>query len=306
MRCFWTGHGRKLAKYGCGRRSAFDIAKADKRRIAPTGNSKIGARSKKSVPGSSKTRQTSWPHATNPKRVKSADMARFASWFVCTSLAALPLYGCSPKSNTNGGSDGITATEHVPAHATTADATATEQATATATPTATQQDGSAAGTASIEAENETAKAKDSHAEAEETAAAQAEVPAVVDVASLLKQVRSTKTSDIKAKAALETAKKAQAKPADLVAASVARAEQLLGTPDRAVVFLDWAEAQGTKSAEVPFTLAKLAAMAGEVSDCKTQLQAVKDRGGKALLKKVGFDPIFNVVADDPEIRMLIK
>ena len=55
-----------------------------------------------------------------------------------------------------------------------------------------------------------------------------------------------------------------------------------------------------------FKLAKQSANAGEVAPTVELLKEVSKRGGKTLLKQVGFDPTFEVVKDDAEVQKLIK
>ena len=47
-------------------------------------------------------------------------------------------------------------------------------------------------------------------------------------------------------------------------------------------------------------------MAGEIPETVKHLQEVHKRGGKKLLKQVGYDPVFEVVKDDPEVQKIAK
>ena len=125
-------------------------------------------------------------------------------------------------------------------------------------------------------------------------------------ASLLKEVRSGKTSDQRAKAALAEAEAAGAKPQDLAKAAIARGQALYGAPDRAAVFFQWAAEKDPKNAAATFALAKQAAVIGDIPATKQYLQQTHERGGSDLLQQIDFDPTWEIVKDDPDVRKLLQ
>ena len=52
--------------------------------------------------------------------------------------------------------------------------------------------------------------------------------------------------------------------------------------------------------------AKQAATTGEVETTRDYLKQVKERGGKKLLSQIDFDPMWEIVKDDPEVRKLLE
>lgn len=148
------------------------------------------------------------------------------------------------------------------------------------------------------------------AEGGAAAAATAGDPAApaVDKTKLLTDAKSKKTSDAKAKKALEEAEAAGATVRELAEASNERGVALLGSgePERATAAFEWARDKDPTYPDPSFNLAKQTAMAGEIPETVKHLQEVHKRGGKKLLKTVGFDPTFEIVKDDPEVAKIIK
>jgi hypothetical protein len=130
--------------------------------------------------------------------------------------------------------------------------------------------------------------------------------APVDPAPLLDEAKAKKTTDERAMAALTEAETAGAKPRDLAKVANARGEKLFDTPERAKAFFEWAAQKDPKYPEPAFNLAKQAAMQGEVDLAKEWLVKTHERGGKKLLKQLGFDPMWEIVKDDPDIRKLYE
>lgn len=127
-----------------------------------------------------------------------------------------------------------------------------------------------------------------------------------DKGKLLDEGKAKKTSDTRAKKAFEEAEKAGATPRELAEAANARGEALFGEPERAAAFFEWARDKDPTYPEPVFNLAKQTANAGEIPKTVEHLKEVSKRGGKKLLKQVGFDPTFEIVKDDPEVQKLIK
>jgi len=130
----------------------------------------------------------------------------------------------------------------------------------------------------------------------------------VDKTKLLTDAKSKKTSDAKAKKALEEAEAAGATVRELAEASNERGVALLGSgePERATAAFEWARDKDPTYPDPSFNLAKQTAMAGEIPETVKHLQEVHKRGGKKLLKQVGFDPVFEIVKDDPEVQKIAK
>lgn len=132
--------------------------------------------------------------------------------------------------------------------------------------------------------------------------------AAADKAALLTEIKAKKTNDTRAKKALEEAEAGGATVRELAEASNARGEMLLGAgePDRAKLAFEWARDKDTTYPDPSFNLAKQTVLAGDVAETVANLKEVHKRGGKKLLKQVGFDPTFEIVKDDPEVAKLIK
>lgn len=127
-----------------------------------------------------------------------------------------------------------------------------------------------------------------------------------DPKALLTEAKSKKTKDERALAALAEAEAAGAEPKDLAKAANARGQALHATPDRAKTFFEWAVEKDPKSADAAFNLAKQAVVLGEVDETKKWLEETKKRGGKKLLAQVEYDPMWEIVADDPDVKALLQ
>lgn len=130
--------------------------------------------------------------------------------------------------------------------------------------------------------------------------------AAADKAKLLDEAKAKKTSDTRAKKALEEAEKAGATARELAEVANARGEALFDEPERAEAFFTWARDKDTTYPEPVFNLAKQTVNAGEIPATVEHLKEVHKRGGKKLLKQIGFDPSFEIVKDDPEVQKLLK
>lgn len=133
-------------------------------------------------------------------------------------------------------------------------------------------------------------------------------PVEVDKTKLFAEVKAKKTSDARAKKALEEAEAGGATPRELAEASNARGVTLVGAgeAERAQAAFEWARDKDPTYPDASFNLAKQTANAGEIPATVAHLKEVHKRGGKTLLKQVGYDPTFEIVKDDPELSKLIK
>ncbi len=126
------------------------------------------------------------------------------------------------------------------------------------------------------------------------------------IAALLKKAAKKRTSDSKAEKALAEAEELGAEPRELAKAANTRGEALFGERDRAIKFFEWARDKDEKYPDPSFNLAKIEVLAGNVPGTIAHLQEVKKRGGRKLLKTVGYDPLFEVVKDDRTVQKLIR
>lgn len=124
--------------------------------------------------------------------------------------------------------------------------------------------------------------------------------------SLLARVSRAKYSDDKAHAWLKQAKDNGAKARELALAANKRGEALFSKAERAEAFFRWAEEQDPSLPLPAYNRAKLAALRGDIPGVRSHLKTVKERGGKKLLRKVGFDPVFSLVHDDPVVRSMSR
>ncbi|RMG99259.1 MAG: hypothetical protein D6705_03685 [Deltaproteobacteria bacterium] len=132
-------------------------------------------------------------------------------------------------------------------------------------------------------------------------------PPPPDPKALLKEARSKRTPDDVALARLAEAEAAGASPRELARAALARGKALFATPDRAAAFFTWAKDKDPNYAEPVFELARQAAMQGDVPKVKELLaETAKRRGGRKLLQQLDFDPTWDIVKDDPDVRALMK
>ncbi len=125
-------------------------------------------------------------------------------------------------------------------------------------------------------------------------------------AQLLADVKSVKVSDDDAHAALVQAEAWNARKRELARAAYERGRNLHNQPERAAAFYQWAQDKDTSYPEPVFERARLAAMTGEIPELKKLLTEVKARGGHNLLSQVEFDPTWAIVADDPDVRALLR
>ncbi len=158
--------------------------------------------------------------------------------------------------------------------------------------------GAAEGEGEGEAEAE-AGAAEAEAGAAEGEAAEAGAP---DAAALMAEAKNKKTKDDRALAALAEAEAAGAKPNALAKAAKARGDALHDAPDRAKTFYEWANEKDPKYPDAAFALAKQAVNLGEIEETKKWLKIVHERKGKKLLQQLSFDPMWEIVADDPEVK----
>jgi len=130
----------------------------------------------------------------------------------------------------------------------------------------------------------------------------------VDKTKLIAEIKNKKTSDARTKKALEEAEAGGATVRELAEASNGRgvALQNAGEGDRAKAAFEWARDKDPTYPDASFNLAKQTANAGEVPETVAHLKEVHKRGGKTLLKQVGYDPTFEIVKDDPEISKIVK
>ena len=125
--------------------------------------------------------------------------------------------------------------------------------------------------------------------------------------ALIKEVKRRRTKDERALAALAEAEELGAEAEELAEAANARGQYLHATPDRAKVFFEWAAEKNTKYAAPTFNLAKQAAVLGELEDAKKWLSETRKRNrGKRLLQQIDFDPMWEILKDDPDVRALLK
>lgn len=141
--------------------------------------------------------------------------------------------------------------------------------------------------------------------ADETGAAE---PAEDVIPGLLEQAKNLDTDDDAAKKALADAVAAGAAKLDAAKIANERGEALMadGEGERAAVFFQWAADTHKIFAKPIYNLATLAAYAGDLEIAKEHLQELAKRGNKKLMKKVGVDPAFALLADDPEVRKIYE
>lgn len=145
----------------------------------------------------------------------------------------------------------------------------------------------------------------------DTGAAEAgtvEPPAGPDPAVLLAMAANLDTDDATATSSLNDAVAAGAPKLDVAKVANTRGEALLtkGESDRAEPFFVWARDAHSLFAEPVYNLAKLAAYAGDLEIAKEHLAELEKRGNKKLMKKVGVEPAFTPLLDDPDVRKLFE
>jgi hypothetical protein len=145
----------------------------------------------------------------------------------------------------------------------------------------------------------------------DTGAAEAgavEPPAGPDPAVLLAMAANLDTDDATATSSLNDAVAAGAAKLDVAKVANTRGEALLtkGESERAEPFFVWARDAHNLFSEPVFNLAKLAAYAGDLEIAKEHLAELEKRGNKKLMKKVGVEPAFTPLLDDPDVRKLFE
>ena len=172
-------------------------------------------------------------------------------------------------------------------------------------------DSAPAGDAAGDADSADEAAASAGAEpADDTAAPKEEVdPEVVtkaEIEALLKTARNKRTSDAKADKALADAEAKGADGPTLAKAANDRGLALMGEAERAIKLFEYARDKDPKFADASFNLAKIEVLSGNVAGTIAHLEEVKKRGGRSLLKTVGYDPLFEVVKDDRTVQALIR
>lgn len=127
-----------------------------------------------------------------------------------------------------------------------------------------------------------------------------------DPKALLKEARSKRTKDQQAMELLAQAEEAGAKPREVAKAATDRGLALHGTPERAAKLFEWAAEKDAAYPDPVWHLAKQAAVQGNVDRTKELLAKVHERGGKKLLQQIEFDPMWEIVKDDPDVRALLR
>lgn len=122
---------------------------------------------------------------------------------------------------------------------------------------------------------------------------------------LLKEAARSKTDDARARKALDEAQAAGATPRDAAKAAFDRGKALHASPDRATTFFQWAAEKDPKYADPVFALAQQTVVIGDVEATIRHLKEVKARKGDKLLQQIEFDPMWEIVKDDPAVRGLL-
>jgi hypothetical protein len=172
------------------------------------------------------------------------------------------------------------------------------------------------GEAGVDAGAEAGAASQGAPEADAGAAAEAgaaeagtvEPPAGPDPAVLLAMAANLDTDDATATSSLNDAVAAGAAKLDVAKVANTRGEALLtkGDIDRAEPFFVWARDAHNLFSEPVFNLAKMAANTGDLELAKEHLAELEKRGNKKLMKKVGVEPAFTPLLDDPDVRKLYE
>ena len=128
------------------------------------------------------------------------------------------------------------------------------------------------------------------------------------VPALFEQIKSLDTDDAAATKALADAVAAGAAKLDAAKVANERGEALLtqGEGERAEAFFVWAKDSHKLFAEPVYNLAKMAAYAGDLELAKEHLAELEKRGNKKLMKKVGVEPAFAPLHDDPDVRKIYE
>jgi hypothetical protein len=154
------------------------------------------------------------------------------------------------------------------------------------------------------AADEPTTAVDEPPEPDEVAALPEESP----VPGLFAQAKSLDTGDAEAKQALADAIAAGAARLDAAKVGNERGEALMkkGEGERAEEFFRWSADTHKLLAEPIYNLATLAAYAGDLEDAKELLEELGKRGNKRLMRRVGVDPAFALLHDDPDVRKIYE
>ncbi|MCX4242146.1 hypothetical protein [Paraliomyxa miuraensis] len=128
----------------------------------------------------------------------------------------------------------------------------------------------------------------------------------VDLKALLKEIKSKKTKDARLQAAIVEAEGAGVETLELAKSINSRGEALHATPERAKAMFELALEKDATYPNPAFNLAKQAAVLGELDEAKKWLTVVKERKGSKLLKQIEFDPMWEILKDDPDVRALLK
>ena len=160
----------------------------------------------------------------------------------------------------------------------------------------------------VAAEGGAAGAAEAGAEAGAAEAGTVEPPAGPDPAVLLAMAANLDTDDDTAKTALDDAVAAGAAKLDVAKVANTRGEALLtkGEIDRAEPFFVWARDAHNLFSEPVFNLAKMYANTGDLEVAKEHLAELEKRGNKKLMKKVGVEPAFTPLLDDPDVKKLYE
>jgi len=121
---------------------------------------------------------------------------------------------------------------------------------------------------------------------------------------LLKEVTRSKTTDPRALEALAQAEAGGATPREVAKAAYDRGKVLHTSPERAAAFFEWAAQKDPKYADPLFALAQQSVVTGDVDVTIERLKEVKARRGERLLQQIEFDPMWEIVRDDPAVRAL--
>jgi Flp pilus assembly protein TadD len=142
-------------------------------------------------------------------------------------------------------------------------------------------------------------------ETSEEASEEVEEPAAPDPKALLKTAVNPRTKDDEAKTLMAQAEESGATVREVAKAGVDRGLALHATPERAKTFFEWAGEKDPKYPDPIWHLARQAAVQGDVDEAKELLGTVKQRGGKKLLQQIDFDPMWEILKDDPDVRKLL-
>jgi hypothetical protein len=169
--------------------------------------------------------------------------------------------------------------------------------------------GAAASDAVVPADSDVATAPPTTADAVPPPAGDGSEPPqdpAAQIKALLDEAGSKRTKDARATAALAEAEALGATPRDLAAAALKRGKALFGAADQAATWFQWAADKDPKFPDPVFELARQSVVTGEIEPTRVLLQQVAERGGKKLLKQIEFDPTWEIVKDDPEVKKLLR